>query len=106
MVLLLDAQILLWVAGRPEKLSEQGRSMIAETRNELWFSAASLWEITIKHGLGHPDFRVDPHLLRRGLLANGYTELPVTRRHGVATAHLPAIHGRPLRSHAGRPGRV
>jgi len=70
--------------------------MIAEPRNALWFSAASLWEITIKQGLGRRDFRVDPHLLRRGLAENGYTELPITSRHAMATAHLPPIHKDPF----------
>ena len=64
--------------------------------NELWFSAASLWEISIKHGLGRQDFRVDPHLLRRGLLENGYRELSISGVHALATAHLPALHKDPL----------
>ena len=70
--------------------------MIDESRNELWFSAASLWEITIKHGLGRADFRVDPNMLRRGLLGNGYVELTITSLHVLATAHLPPIHKDPF----------
>lgn len=96
MILLLDTQLLLWAAGHPERLSEEARSMITEPRNQLWFSAASLWEITIKHGLGRRDFRIDPHLLRRGLLDNGYRELPITNQHAMATAHLPHIHKDPF----------
>lgn len=96
MVLLLDTHLLLWAAGHPERLSEEARSMIAEPRNALWFSAASLWEITIKHGLGRRDFRVDPHVFRRALLDNGYTELPITSQHAIATAHLPPIHKDPF----------
>lgn len=96
MILLLDTHLLLWAAGHPERLSAEARSMIAEPRNELWFSAASLWEITIKHGLGRDDFRVDPHLFRRGLLENGYAELPITSQHAMATAHLPPIHKDPF----------
>lgn len=96
MILLLDTHLLLWAAGQPEKLSPAAREMIAEPRNELWFSAASLWEITIKRGLGRADFRVDPHLLRRGLVENDYTELPITSTHVMATAHLPPIHKDPF----------
>lgn len=70
--------------------------MMAEPRNSLWFSAASLWEITIRHGLGRRDFRVDPHVFRRALLDNGYTELPITSQHALATAHLPPIHKDPF----------
>jgi PIN domain nuclease of toxin-antitoxin system len=96
MILLLDTQLLLWAAGFPERLSAEARSMIEDPGNELRFSAASLWEITIKHGLGRRDFRVDPNLLRRGLLENGYTELPITGRHALATAHLPPLHTDPF----------
>jgi len=70
--------------------------MIADPENRLWFSAASLWEITIKNGLGRRDFRVDPHVLRRGLLDNGYAELPITGRHVMATAHVPPVHKDPF----------
>lgn len=96
MILLLDTHLLLWAAGHPERLSGEARSMITEPRNQLWFSAASLWEITIKHGLGRRDFRIDPHLLHRGLLDNGYSELPITGQHAMATAHLPPIHKDPF----------
>lgn len=96
MILLLDTHLLLWAAGHPERLSKEAQSMITEPRNELWFSAASLWEITIKHGLGRRDFRADPHVLRRGLLENGYAELPITSQHAMATAHLPPIHKDPF----------
>jgi PIN domain nuclease of toxin-antitoxin system len=62
----------------------------------LIFSAASLWEITIKHTIGRSDFRADPALLRRGLLDNGYTELAITGRHAVALAGLPPLHKDPF----------
>lgn len=70
--------------------------MLANARNELIFSAASLWEVAIKHQLGRDDFRVDPRLLRRGLLDNGYTELSVTSEHAVAVDGLPPIHRDPF----------
>jgi PIN domain nuclease of toxin-antitoxin system len=60
------------------------------------FSAASLWEVAIKRGLGRSDFRVDPRLLRRGLLDNGYSELPITSEHAVAVDGLPPIHKDPF----------
>ena len=54
--------------------------------NELVFSAASLWEIAIKSGLGRDDFQVDPRLFRRGLLDNGYSELPIGSEHAARSA--------------------
>lgn len=96
MILLLDTHLLLWAAGCPEKLSEQARDMIAEHGNALWFSAASLWEVTIKNALGRADFRADPWLLRRGLLENGYAELSITSRHVLTVGQLPALHKDPF----------
>jgi PIN domain nuclease of toxin-antitoxin system len=77
MKLLLDTHLLLWAAGIPAKLSDKAQALISHQENELFFSAASLWEIIIKSGLGRTDFHVDARLLRRGLLDNGYSELPI-----------------------------
>ena len=96
MKLLLDTQILLWAAGQPEHLSRAARKLLQDSDNELLFSAASLWEIAIKRGLGREDFRVEPRLLRRGLLDNGYTELAISSQHAVSIDTLPPIHRDPF----------
>lgn len=96
MKLLLDTQILLWAAGQPERLSAAARKLLNDARNELLFSAASLWEVAIKNSLGREDFRVEPRLLRRGLLDNGYIELPVTSQHAVSIDGLPPLHKDPF----------
>ncbi len=96
MKLLLDTHLLLWAAGEPRRLSKQARALINDPDNELLFSAASLWEVAIKRGLGREDFRVDARLLRRGLLDNGYSELPIISDHVVATESLPLIHKDPF----------
>ena len=96
MKLLLDTHLLLWAAGEPKRLSKQARTLIDNPDNELLFSAASLWEVTIKRGLGREDFKVDARLLRRGLLDNGYSELPIISDHVVATDSLPPIHKDPF----------
>ena len=96
MKLLLDTHLLLWVAGQPERLSEAARLLIEDMENELIFSTASLWEVMIKRGLGRDDFKADPRLLRRGLLDNGYSELPISSAHVVAIDTLPAIHKDPF----------
>ena len=96
MKLLLDTQLLLWAAGQPERLPVAARSMIDDARNQLMFSAASLWEVAIKSGLGRSDFRADERLLRRGLLDNGYDELVIAGEHAVAITNLPPIHKDPF----------
>ena len=92
MNLLLDTHVLLWAAAAPERLSADARAMINDEDNRLYFSAASIWEVVIKNSLQRPDFHVDPHLLRRGLLDNGYLELPISSLHTLNVAHLPIIH--------------
>lgn len=96
MKLLLDTQLLLWAAGRPERLSVRARKLLEDSRNELLFSAASLWEIAIKSSLGRDDFKVEPRLLRRALLDNGYVEIPVTSQHAVGIDTLPPRHKDPF----------
>lgn len=96
MKLLLDTQLLLWAAGQPERLSKAALKLLNDPRNELIFSAASLWEVAIKSSLGREDFRVEPRLLRRGLLDNGYAELPVTSQHAVNIDSLPPLHKDPF----------
>ena len=96
MKLLLDTHVLLWAAGDPNRLSATARKLINSPANELLFSAASVWEVAIKRSLGRKDFQVNPRLLRRGLLDNGYTELPVFSHYVVAIESLPPIHKDPF----------
>src|SRR6266536_859103 len=96
MKLLLDTHLLLWAAGSPHRLSEDIRVLLDNPENEPMFSAASLWEVAIKSSLGRDDFKVDARLLRRGLLDNGYGELPIVSDHVVATEGLPTIHRDPF----------
>jgi PIN domain nuclease of toxin-antitoxin system len=94
--LLLDTHLLLWIISQSRRLSAQARDLIGDPENELSFSTASLWEVAIKYRRGRDDFQVDPRLLRRGLLNNGYQELAVTGEHAVAVADLPPLHGDPF----------
>jgi PIN domain nuclease of toxin-antitoxin system len=96
MKILLDTHLLLWAAGEPRRLSRQTRALLDDPAHELLFSAASLWEVAIKRGLGRKDFTVDARLLRRGLLDNGYGELPISSDHVVATESLPPLHKDPF----------
>lgn len=96
MNLLLDTQLLLWAASEPERLSTKARTLLLDPANQLMFSAASLWEVTIKNNLDRPGFKVDPRRLWRMLLVSGYRELPVTSEHIVAVNDLPQLHKDPF----------
>ncbi len=96
MNLLLDTHLLLWAAGEPERLSTQARGLMLDPSNQLVFSSASLWEVSIKNQLDRTDFNVDPRRLWRLLLANGYRELRVSGEHAIALNDLPRLHGDPF----------
>lgn len=96
MKLLLDTHLLVWSSSTSKRLSSIARSLINNADNGLFFSAASLWELAIKQSSGKKDFHVDALLLRRGLLDNGYSELPVSGDHAVAVRALPPIHKDPF----------
>ena len=96
MNLLLDTHVLLWAAGASRQLSADARGLIEDPENELVYSAASIWEVAIKRGLGREELSADPRLLCRGLLENGYVELPVSGAHAAAVDLLPPIHKDPF----------
>ena len=96
MIYLLDTHLLLLAAMQPQRLNTRARTIIEDPTSGLMFSAATVWEISIKSALGRPDFTVDPRVFRRALLENGYTELEITGEHAAATAGLPEIHKDPF----------
>lgn len=93
---LVDTHLLLWAAGEPKKLSRTARRLLSDETSELWFSAASIWEVAIKSMLGRKDFRAEPRSLRRGLLGNGWRELAITSEHAASVADLPSLHKDPF----------
>lgn len=96
MKLLLDTHYLLWAANEPARLPKAVRDLVDDRKNEVLFSAASIWEVAIKNSRGKQDFRADASVLRRALLDTGYTELPITSEHAVTSEHLPPIHKDPF----------
>lgn len=96
MRLLLDTHIILWLAGEPDKLSVEARALLLDVSNKLYFSAASIWEIVIKRGLGRDDFKVDPQRLRKQLVINGYEEIAISSDHALAVELLPMLHKDPF----------
>ena len=96
MKLLLDTHILLWAAGEPQKLPVKIRQLIEDEENTLFFSAASIWEIVMKNGLGRSDFQIEPRMFRAALMDNGYLELPITSEHVLFVHDLPPLHKDPV----------
>ena len=96
MRLLCDTHLILWAMDHPHRLSKLATSLLIDNDNQLFFSALSIWEVAIKATLGRKDFDFDPSKLRRGLLNNGYVELPVVSEHAIAVQSLPILHKDPI----------
>ena len=96
MTLLLDTQIVLWMAAEPHKLSAQACDLLDAPDAAIAFSVVNLWEIAIKRGLRRESLQFDPRRLRDRMLATGFTEIQVTADHALGVEHLPPIHGDPF----------
>lgn len=96
MKLLLDTQMIIWATFWPELLPAQARQLIADDDNEIYFSPASLWEVTIKSAQNRPDFQVDAKFLRSQLLERDYHEIAITGLHTTAVGDLPQLHKDPF----------
>ena len=96
MRLLLDTHVLLWALAEPARLGADVQTMIEDPENEVLFSAASIWEVAIKAGLGRADFAIRPEDVARGALEAGFTELPVCAKVAAQVMDLPPHHRDPF----------
>ncbi|OGA01689.1 MAG: twitching motility protein PilT [Betaproteobacteria bacterium RIFCSPLOWO2_02_FULL_64_12] len=96
MRLLLDTHFLLWSMAASRRLSAEVREVLTDPENDVFYSAASIWEIAIKSALRRRDFRVDLPRLLRALPRAGFAELPVSAAHAARVASLPALHKDPF----------
>ncbi|MGH9783184.1 MAG: type II toxin-antitoxin system VapC family toxin [Terriglobia bacterium] len=96
MRLLLDTHLLLWAVAESRRLPGGARALLEDPGNDVYFSAASIWEIAIKSSLRRRDFRVDMDALRAVLPKMGLTELPVSAAHAAGVVDLAPIHGDPF----------
>ena len=96
MRLLLDTHVLLWAIASSRRLPKEARSLIEDPENDVFYSAASLWEIAIKSALRRSDFRIDLRTFSAALPESGLVELPVRSAHAVSVAELPDVHRDPF----------
>lgn len=96
MRLLLDTHIALWAVTDSPHLPSSARELIVDPSNEVWVSAASVWEITIKHALGRQAMPVSGTEARHWFGVSGYKDLAITSQHTAAVGELPPIHADPF----------
>ena len=97
MKLLLDTHVWLWWNTAPEKLSVAAVKQITDPRNEVFLSAASVWEMAIKRALGKLPLPepVATYVSRR-LAADDIDSLPLSIEHAAAVETLDPRHSDPF----------
>lgn len=97
MRVLLDTHVFLWMQGAPERLSAKARAIVENQDNELLLSAASAWEISIKHALGRIDLPDSPErYVPDRMRSSSLQGLNVTHAHALASGSLPLLHRDPF----------
>ena len=96
MRLLLDTHILLWALDSPERLPCLLREQLESSETEVYFSAASIWEIAIKSALGKVNFHYSPNQIADGAKMTGFVEIPISSEHAAGVARLPLHHSDPF----------
>jgi PIN domain nuclease of toxin-antitoxin system len=94
--LLLDTHVALWAITDNPKLSLKAREIIQSVKTVVWISAASVWEIAIKHSLAKRDMPVSSRDAVRYFSESGYRFLAVDAEHAVAVEELPTHHQDPF----------
>jgi PIN domain nuclease of toxin-antitoxin system len=92
--LLLDTHILLWALSDDRRLAKSTRELLVSPANEIFVSAASLWEIGIKASLGRIDIEVDN--LEAAIADARFEPLPINFSHAAVAGKLPVIHRDPF----------
>jgi PIN domain nuclease of toxin-antitoxin system len=94
---LLDTCTFLWLIAEPERLSGTAKEICATGHNVLLLSAASAWEIALKHALGRLPLPEDPaEYLPRQRIAHDVEALPIDERAALQIGKLPALHRDPF----------
>ena len=95
--ILLDTRCWLWMTASPERFSARARHHLEAADAELYLSAASAWEIAVKHGLGKLKLPVRPaDYVARYLRETRTMSLPISTDHGAYVADLPLHHRDPF----------
>lgn len=93
MNILLDTHILLWALNDDPKLTSYARNMI-DKANNIYVSAASIWEISVKQNIGK--LEADVSVIVEHLDALGIEQLAISWQHAANVNQLPLHHKDPF----------
>ena len=95
--MLLDTQCWLWLQVAPERLSSATLDLLNDPDSEFYLSAASAWEVAIKHSLGKLPLPLPPdEYVRTRMEVSGTLPLAIEHRHALRVACLPLHHRDPF----------
>ncbi len=97
MNVLVDTHVWIWSLASPDRLSPESRSLLSSSRNVVYLSAASAWELAIKAALGKIELPepVETYVPTR-MARQGLTALPITHAHALRVSTLPPHHRDPF----------
>lgn len=93
MRLLLDTQIFIWLENATDRIRPDAYAMLRDKSNDIWVSAASIWEIAIKQASNKIDFKGSPLAVAR---KREYRILDIRAEHAEEAAALPMHHRDPF----------
>lgn len=96
MKLLFDTHLLLWAITDDRRLSARARALLADSANECFYSAASVWEVAIKNGLPKRSLGIPAASFRREVEKAGFRPILVFPEHAAAVESLPHLHEDPF----------
>ena len=93
----MDTHTLVWLTTGGERLSATARDHLADASRTLLVSPATVWELSIKNGMGKLDLKIPlPDLVQRALAHPRIILLPITPRHALGVRDLPQHHRDPF----------
>lgn len=95
MRILLDTHVALWAIADSPQLTPEPRKLIISA-TDVYVSAASVWEISIKHGLGKGNMPLSGADAVAYFEESGYSLLPITAEHAAFVEQLPMLHADPF----------
>jgi PIN domain nuclease of toxin-antitoxin system len=93
---LVDTHIALWALADDERLPKAARDLIADKRNRIFASVASMWEVAIKRSIKPDRMPIGGVEFLHFCEEAGYESLPIRERHMIALESMPSIHADPF----------
>lgn len=94
---LLDTAVLLWSRAEEHKLNSRAKELLSSKSSELFLSAASVWEIAIKHALGTLKLHASPgEYIPEILSGMDIQAVNISLGHAIEAGKLPQHHGDPF----------